>query len=298
MIARDFKVALSYDLPILFAYIGWTNEYKGTEPVQGQHGYLKMHPGSVDTSEARAFVKDDDDFFRCGIGKGKAPPLFHAVFLAVDPASGAKKVVGLYARASFEFDPDWTFARTKHAFLIPADRRPTFEERWDGQGVRRWAVHPTAHSYPQLLEFFKKLKSRLPAILKRKSPRTFTFDQTYSDITAQEGMPVRQIVLHRRREAKLRKRKIESVMSDNAGRLVCEVDGCGFDFFKKYGELGYGYAHVHHLAPLADTGDRGRKVSLQDLAIVCANCHAMIHNHGVCRDMGSLIPKVSKRKRS
>jgi predicted HNH restriction endonuclease len=33
---------------------------------------------------------------------------------------------------------------------------------------------------------------------------------------------------------------------------------------------------------------RGRKVGLADLAVVCANCHAMIHRWGECRKMESL----------
>jgi 5-methylcytosine-specific restriction protein A len=39
---------------------------------------------------------------------------------------------------------------------------------------------------------------------------------------------------------------------------------------------------VHHLRPLAAADARQRN-TLHDLAIVCANCHEMIHRDGACR---------------
>ncbi|MGY4467320.1 putative HNH restriction endonuclease [Bradyrhizobium sp. LB9.1b] len=65
---------------------------------------------------------------------------------------------------------------------------------------------------------------------------------------------------------------------------------CGFDFKEKYGELGKEFAHVHHLKPLSEAPSNGRDVLLKDLAIVCANCHAMIHRGGQCRPLADIIP--------
>ena len=42
-------------------------------------------------------------------------------------------------------------------------------------------------------------------------------------------------------------------------------------------ELGEGYIHVHHRVPLHFTGEIENK--LEDLILVCANCHVMIHRH-------------------
>ena len=58
------------------------------------------------------------------------------------------------------------------------------------------------------------------------------------------------------------------------GRLRCEV--CGFDFRDTSGELGEGFAECHHTLPLAQLAE-SESTRLQDLAIVCANCHRMIH---------------------
>jgi 5-methylcytosine-specific restriction protein A len=82
----------------------------------------------------------------------------------------------------------------------------------------------------------------------------------------------------------MRREKIAESVAKH-GRLFCEVPKCGFDFEKRYGALGRGYAQVHHLTPLNKAPKGGRKVLLSDLAIVCANCHAMIHAGGECRPL-------------
>lgn len=105
-----------------------------------------------------------------------------------------------------------------------------------------------------------------------------------------EGEQRHRYILHRRRERKARTEKLDDARERNGGRIVCEVPSCGFDFFRVYGPLGEGYAHVHHLVPLKDAPPEGRAVKLTDLAVVCANCHAMIHLGGECRKLEDLIP--------
>lgn len=58
------------------------------------------------------------------------------------------------------------------------------------------------------------------------------------------------------------------------GRLQCEV--CDFDFFEVYGLVGDGFAECHHRLPLSQM-DGEVTTKLIDLAIVCANCHRMLH---------------------
>jgi hypothetical protein len=107
-----------------------------------------------------------------------------------------------------------------------------------------------------------------------------------------EGEQRRLYILHRRRESSLRKKKIMAAMYENRGLLKCEVPNCGFDFKARYGAIGDGFAHVHHLKPLADAPPKGMKINLRDLAVVCANCHAMIHVGGQNRPLAGLIPKL------
>jgi len=108
-----------------------------------------------------------------------------------------------------------------------------------------------------------------------------------------EGNKRRAFRTHRHRERQLRSDKIMDFKAKNGGRLFCEVPRCGFDFSKTYGAIGEGYAHVHHLDPLGTGPDEGRETTIDRLAVVCPNCHAMIHLGGVCRDMSDLIAPPS-----
>lgn len=110
------------------------------------------------------------------------------------------------------------------------------------------------------------------------------------DLGALEGEVRRRLVAHRKRERRLRQVKINAARASHPrGRLICEVPGCAFDFGERYGALGEGYAQVHHLRPLAEAGGTVR-TKLEDLAVVCANCHAMIHIGGQNRELHALIP--------
>jgi len=65
---------------------------------------------------------------------------------------------------------------------------------------------------------------------------------------------------------------------------ICEA--CGTSFADKYGELGEGYIEAHHLRPIS-TLDRG-KVELdpeRDFAVLCSNCHRMIHRSEFVHDI-------------
>lgn len=56
---------------------------------------------------------------------------------------------------------------------------------------------------------------------------------------------------------------------------ICSV--CNFDFENKYGELGKGFIHVHHLVPISEIGESYEIDPVNDLRPVCPNCHAMLH---------------------
>lgn len=110
------------------------------------------------------------------------------------------------------------------------------------------------------------------------------------EMSAVEGAVRAKLVKHRSRERALRHAKIHAAMGQ--GSLLCEVPGCGFDFEARYGNLGRGYAQVHHLIPLASL-DGPTRVRLEDLAVVCANCHVMIHLGGKARPLAGLISRSS-----
>ena len=102
--------------------------------------------------------------------------------------------------------------------------------------------------------------AELEKIEESAAGRALAFDEGYL-----------KLVIHFRRErsARLRKLKIESAKS-----LVCEA--CGFDFQKAYrGKIGQEFAEVHHLRQLSGGT---RESLLRHLAVLCSNCHRMIHS--------------------
>lgn len=57
---------------------------------------------------------------------------------------------------------------------------------------------------------------------------------------------------------------------------ICEA--CGFDFEEAYGEYGKGYIECHHIEPLHTRDGSDEITKEEDLALLCANCHRMVHH--------------------
>lgn len=53
---------------------------------------------------------------------------------------------------------------------------------------------------------------------------------------------------------------------------------CGFDFDERYGPIGKGRIHVHHLLPLSEIQEEYEVDPVEDLRPVCPNCHLIIHS--------------------
>lgn len=97
----------------------------------------------------------------------------------------------------------------------------------------------------------------------------------------------------RERNKTLVKRKKDQVLA-SSGRLACEV--CEFDFLECYGEPGRGFAECHHTLALAEAVfDNATRLS--DLAIVCANCHRVLHRCNPLMTIAELKLRVSNRRR-
>jgi len=92
------------------------------------------------------------------------------------------------------------------------------------------------------------------------------------DEGATEGrLLIRRHVAYERDHA-LRQRKLDEVRRSGAP-IACQV--CGFDFAATYGDRGRGYIECHRIVPLHASGPGRRRLS--DLALLCANCHRMVH---------------------
>jgi 5-methylcytosine-specific restriction enzyme A len=89
-----------------------------------------------------------------------------------------------------------------------------------------------------------------------------------------EGKVLYKMHKVRERDRKIITKKKAKLFSEK-GNLECEC--CGFDFEKTYGEIGKGFMECHHIIPLNKFND-SKETKLEDLALVCSNCHRMLHN--------------------
>jgi 5-methylcytosine-specific restriction protein A len=93
-----------------------------------------------------------------------------------------------------------------------------------------------------------------------------------AELAAFEGrLLLRAHVARERNQALARKKKESAAAFDP--RLPCEV--CSFSFQDRYGDAGKGFIECHHVVPLAAAAPR--RVTMKDLALVCPNCHRMLH---------------------
>ena len=114
-------------------------------------------------------------------------------------------------------------------------------------------------------------------------------DESYE---AEEGGLILRLHLSRERNRALAQRKRDQAR-ERYGLLVCEA--CDFDFSTAYGELGIGFIEVHHRKPVASLlpGDRTK---LDDLALVCANCHRMLHRRGALLSVEDLRAIIGQQR--
>lgn len=85
------------------------------------------------------------------------------------------------------------------------------------------------------------------------------------------------------REGAVRQVLVNAYERDRTARQVCiEHFGltravCGLVFEGRYGTLGAGFIHVHHVVPISELGPDYNLNPIEDLRPVCPNCHAMLH---------------------
>lgn len=97
-------------------------------------------------------------------------------------------------------------------------------------------------------------------------------EQTKTD-SVMEGQVLYKLHKVRERDVKIVQLKKDQVFS-LSGKLACEA--CIFEFEEFYGDIGKGYIECHHRTPLSSIKVASR-TTLLDLALVCSNCHRMLH---------------------
>jgi 5-methylcytosine-specific restriction protein A len=104
----------------------------------------------------------------------------------------------------------------------------------------------------------------------------------------EEAFPEGRVLylLHRTRErnpAVIEAAKAIALAKD--GRLACRV--CTFCFAARYGQLGEGFIEGHHTRPVSEMA-AGAVTKPVDIALVCSNCHRMLHRRRPWLAVGEL----------
>jgi 5-methylcytosine-specific restriction endonuclease McrA len=111
------------------------------------------------------------------------------------------------------------------------------------------------------------------------------------ELTFKEGREY--YALHRKKERNSDLVKLaKSIWVANNPLLRCQV--CNFSFKEQYGDLGEGYIEAHHIAPLSELKEEV-EAKVEDLMMVCSNCHKMLHIKRPWQTYEQLTTKLSKR---
>ncbi|MBC1262480.1 HNH endonuclease [Synechococcus sp. BSF8S] len=93
------------------------------------------------------------------------------------------------------------------------------------------------------------------------------------DVEFVEGRVITELHTRREREPKLREQLLSSRHARN--KLFCEM--CGAPPPSANSALREAHFEVHHIVPLSSTSTGTRTTRLSDLALLCANCHRLLH---------------------
>lgn len=279
-------------MPIIFCNVGWMNRYNGIDGDSIERGgkfnqhsighevcnfsnnagilYGYVQPAGRIKVEKLGAGKNDD--FASGV----------TVVWTAGPESGGTVVVGWYKDATVYREAQ-TIAKQSaiqkkngvntyritapadKAVLLPVEQRELIIPRAVKGGIGQSNVWFADKEESQ------EIVNRVIALFNTGTiPSLPDIDQSQSIL---EGNPRLVAHLRRERNSTIIKTKKDAVLRAT-GRLCCEA--CGFDFKEVYGEFGEGFCEVHHLQPLSKA-DGVVKTELSDLAIVCSNCHRVIH---------------------
>ena len=166
-----------------------------------------------------------------------------------------------------------------------------------GPGKFYEAGHTLGRTYKLVeLENSEQLESDLAEIIKTykvlvssNGYESLTLDlEKDCDLTVDEK---KKLALHKRFDGRGNTNKVKRVKG-----YICEA--CLFDFQKTYGELGKDYIEAHHLIPFEDlkVDDVRRLDIMNDFAVLCANCHRMIHRQNDPSDISALRETLQKAK--
>ena len=118
---------------------------------------------------------------------------------------------------------------------------------------------------------FEEMYKNISQVLKSFHKLNLNLDEIHYE--AEEGKILSALHHYKERDKKIVEAKKLSILA-KFNKLSCEA--CNFNFKEFYGERGNGYIECHHLLPVSQMS-LNHKTKLDDLCLLCSNCHRMIH---------------------
>jgi 5-methylcytosine-specific restriction protein A len=177
--------------------------------------------------------------------------------------------------------PDQTKFRNPNGVGLKLSNLLAIDPDYKGKGMGSFSkldkdiFHEFQHNKPELTRIANKIKATINNTSLGMKLYQIGNDEGEESLTVKEGKVIYKLHKHFERNNKINKKKKDQYLSKK-GKLDCEV--CGFDFYECYGELGKGFIECHHRTPLHEIEGES-ETKLNDLALVCANCHRMLHRN-------------------
>ncbi|NDO82128.1 hypothetical protein CJP72_15550 [Citrobacter sp. NCU1] len=165
---------------------------------------------------------------------------------------------------------------TKNAFLLSPGERTLSSKKgkgWPGQSPLWYASEPENQQFIEKVRALINDKSIIKPTQSPDAPNAAGVTDLDLIEAATEGRDMLVTHIKKERNQAIINRKKRHVLKAT-GHLRCEI--CNFSFRDVYGDIGSDFCEVHHIKPLSEASEK-IETSLDDLAIVCSNCHRMIH---------------------
>ena len=123
--------------------------------------------------------------------------------------------------------------------------------------------------------------------------------ETQTDVGEEFGIAPTSSITETRKYAfhrKIERNRTAARQAKKFHGIRCQA--CDLDFAERYGAIGKGFIEAHHLRPIA-TLEEGVAVTYDiaaDFAVLCSNCHRMIHRSADPSDVASFRNNIQSNK--
>jgi len=179
----------------------------------------------------------------------------------------------------FSHRPDETRFRNPNGVTLKLSNFLVFDPNYKGKGMSGGSKldKEVFEEFYQDRQKLRRIATEITKIAGDPLLRS-TLSAVEEDEQTQLDNVIEGQVLYKLHKVRERDSKIIASKKDQAfkllGKLACEA--CIFQFENYYGDIGKGFIECHHKTPLANF-KVATTTSLDDLALVCSNCHRMLH---------------------